>query len=89
MKFIDIIKEELIGKTIDISKFSLEYEEGMGIHPVKDGMFKTKFAKIFHIYEIAAYEEFLIGVNAQIENKIIIFVLSEDDEIIYEKSSKF
>jgi len=85
MKFIDIIKDELLGKSIDISKFSLEYEEGMGIHKVKDGMFKTKFAKIFHVYKVATYEEFLIGVNAQIEGKVVLFMLGDDDEIIYEK----
>jgi len=85
MKFIDIIKEELLGKTIDISNFSLEYEEGMSIHPVKDGMFKTKFAKIFNVYDTSTHEEFILGINAQIEDKIILFELSDDDDIIYAK----
>jgi len=86
MTFIDIIKDELLGKSIDISKFSLEYEEGMGIQTVKEGMFKTKFAKIFNVYDASTHEEFILGINAQIEDKIILFNLSDDDDIIYDDS---
>jgi len=84
MKFIDIISEKLIGEKIDISDFNLEVEEGLGIRYAKKDEFSEKYALIVSIYEVASHEEFILGVHAYIEDKVVIFILTDTDEIKFE-----
>jgi len=95
MTFIDILKEELIGKDIMLEHLGLiEIEDDKGIRPMKREDFACVHALITDVYDVYSGDEFHIGVKAKMpywdeKDLDILFTLSPETEIVYlEKREK-
>jgi len=85
MKFIDIIEEKLVGRRINIRNITtIEVEEKSGIHFIKNEDIKDDFALVAEVYSIFDYNDFIVGVHAVADGKLLVFTFCDTDDIVFD-----